>query len=257
MVSFATPGGGVGPHVDSYDVFLLQVKGRRRWRIAARPDARLRNGLPLKILARFEPQETFVLEPGDMLYLPPGYAHDGVALDECMTCSIGFRAPAARELGAELLLRAAEQADEASDEAVSLDLYRDPQQDATARPGAIPVRLQTFALQAVRRFAAQPALLRRSLGEFLSEPKPGVVFEPGHASAGLKALRLDRRTRMMYDARTIYVNGESWHAGGADAVLMRRLADRRALDARSVQAASADARALLQSWCEAGWAHGE
>ncbi|MEI7447697.1 MAG: cupin domain-containing protein, partial [Burkholderiales bacterium] len=89
MISFATDGGGVGPHVDQYDVFLLQAQGRRRWRIAPPGDASLVAGVPLKLLARFEPTEEWVLEPGDMLYLPPGWGHDGVAVGDCTTFSIG------------------------------------------------------------------------------------------------------------------------------------------------------------------------
>jgi 50S ribosomal protein L16 3-hydroxylase len=79
MISFATPGGGVGPHFDSYDVFLLQASGRRRWKIGRQKDLTLQEGVPLKILQNFEPEQEFVLEAGDMLYLPPRYAHDGVA----------------------------------------------------------------------------------------------------------------------------------------------------------------------------------
>ncbi|MFX5622612.1 cupin domain-containing protein, partial [Acinetobacter baumannii] len=86
----ATDGGGVGPHFDSYDVFLLQAHGQRRWRISAQDDLTLEEGVPLKILSHFEAEQEFVLEPGDMLYLPPQYAHDGVAIGECMTYSVGF-----------------------------------------------------------------------------------------------------------------------------------------------------------------------
>src|SRR5687767_9412173 len=103
MVSYASDAGGVGPHFDSYDVFLLQAQGRRRWRIGAQKDLTLRDDVPLKILRHFEPEFDYVLEPGDMLYLPPGYAHDGVAQGECQTYSIGFRAPARGELAQELL----------------------------------------------------------------------------------------------------------------------------------------------------------
>ena len=85
MVSYARPGGGVGPHFDSYDVFLLQGEGRRRWSIAKRYDPALRPGAPLRILRRFEPEQEWLLEPGDMLYLPPGWAHDGIALEPCFT----------------------------------------------------------------------------------------------------------------------------------------------------------------------------
>ena len=89
MVSWASPGGGVGPHIDSYDVFLLQVQGRRRWRIGKVTDASLHEDAPLKLLRHFEPSDEWLLEPGDMLYLPPNWGHDGVAEGgECMTCSI-------------------------------------------------------------------------------------------------------------------------------------------------------------------------
>jgi len=98
MISYATDGGGVGAHFDSYDVFLLQVHGKRRWRIGAQRDLSLKEGLPLKVLQHFEADEEWLLEPGDMLYLPPHIAHEGVAEGECMTCSIGFRAPSESEL---------------------------------------------------------------------------------------------------------------------------------------------------------------
>ena len=108
MISYATDGGGVGAHFDSYDVFLLQVHGKRRWRIGAQRDLSLKPGLPLKVLQHFEPEEEWVLEPGDMLYLPPHIAHDGVAEGECMTCSIGFRAPSTHELTGQFLYHLAE-----------------------------------------------------------------------------------------------------------------------------------------------------
>lgn len=99
MISYASDQGGVGAHFDSYDVFLLQAQGRRRWSIGRQSDLRLQQGVPLKILENFEPEQSFVLEPGDMLYLPPRYAHDGVAVgDDCMTCSIGLRSSAVGSL---------------------------------------------------------------------------------------------------------------------------------------------------------------
>ena len=99
MISYATDGGGVGPHFDSYDVFLLQVHGQRRWRIGQLSDPTLQADVPLKILTNFVPEHEWVLEPGDMLYLPPRYAHDGIAEGECQTYSIGFRSPSFQELG--------------------------------------------------------------------------------------------------------------------------------------------------------------
>ncbi len=252
MISFATDGGGVGPHFDSYDVFLLQAQGQRRWRIGRQEDLRLQEGVPLKILDRFEPEQEYVLDPGDMLYLPPRYAHDGIAVGECQTYSIGFRAPAQAELARELLQRIA---DEAAEEAGEPRLYRDPGQEATETPGAIPAALSAFAQQAMAAALKDPAALDRALGQYLTEPKANVWFSPGSAPRRLRSIELDARTRMLHDRRHVFVNGEAWRAGGRDAVLMRRLADRRRLEAGELADASQAARELLLSWCEAGWAH--
>ena len=251
MISYASDGGGVGPHFDSYDVFLLQAHGRRRWRIGRQKNFALRDGLPLKILEQFEPEEEYVLEPGDMLYLPPRWAHDGIAEGECMTYSIGFRSPNRADLAHEVLLR---MADAAVDEEDS-PIYRDPRQPAVSASGAIPQELQTFARDAVRRALEEPLALERALGEALTEPKPNVWFEPSASAGMMECVVLDRRTRMMYDARHVFINGESYRAAGRDATLMQRLADQRRLDARDLARASDAALELLSSWCEAGWVH--
>ena len=253
MTSYATDGGGVGPHFDSYDVFLLQVQGRRRWRIGRQKDLSLQADVPLKILADFAPEQEFLLEAGDMLYLPPRYAHDGVAVGECMTCSVGFRAPQQGELARELLQRLADDAPEL----VGDSLYRDPHQPATLSPAEIPMAVQTFAREAILRVLKDPLALARTLGELLTEPKSEVWFErPSAADAALAgALRLDRRTKMMFDDKHVFINGEAFRAGGKDATLIRRLADQRRLNAAQVGALSVGAQALLQQWIEAGWVH--
>jgi len=282
MISYATAGGGVGPHFDSYDVFLLQASGRRRWKIGRQTDLSLQQGVPLKILQQFEPDEEFVLEAGDMLYLPPAYAHEGVAeasLDadgkavDCMTYSIGFRAPAASDLAASLLHRLAEFGEEAQEESddpsqgVSKKKagrqYVDRGQTATDTPAAIPLHLLGFAQQAVRDALKDPLALACALGESMTEPKASTYFEHPACSLSFdvsvsmpQAVRLDRRTRMMYDQHHIFMNGESYRARGADATLMRRLADRRELSARDLRAASAQACDLLGDWHSAGWLHG-
>jgi 50S ribosomal protein L16 3-hydroxylase len=250
MISYASDQGGVGPHFDSYDVFLLQAQGRRRWRIGRQRDLRLREGLPLKVLARFEPEQEYVLEPGDMLYLPPRYAHDGVAQGECQTYSIGLRSPARAELARELLQRLSDEADGAGD-----DVYRDAQQRATAAPGAIPSQLQKFAREAVHAVLKDPLALGRALGEYLTEPKANVWFESGASPGTVRRVRLDHRSRMMYDERHVFINGEGYRTSGRDAQLMRGLADRRYLAPAELAGASEAARALLRSWCAAGWAH--
>lgn len=273
MVSFATSQGGVGPHFDSYDVFLLQTSGRRRWRISRQKDLTLQEGMPLKILQNFEPDEEFVLDAGDMLYLPPRYAHDGVAeafnddgtpSQDCITCSIGFRAPAQAELAAELLHRLADfnlldDDDNEGSMAVnsrSAGLYKDPGQSATPTPAEMPISLQTFAQSAVLEALKNPLALACVLGEYLTEPKPRVWFEEQEQLTDWVSstpLQLDVQTRMMYDAEHVFINGESHRARGADAKLMRRLADSRMLTPPELKRASPAARELLQNWAAAGW----
>jgi 50S ribosomal protein L16 3-hydroxylase len=260
MISYASDAGGVGPHFDSYDVFLLQVHGRRRWSIGKQRDLQLQPDVPLKILAKFEPEQTFVLEPGDMLYLPPRYAHDGVAVGgDCMTYSIGLRSPAAAPLGADLLVRIAEAQAEALQDAPAQAAvhYRDPAQAAMETPAAMPPALQRFAREAVMAALRDSDVIDRALGESMTEPKASVWFDQGEAPEALNGVALDRRTRMLYDDRHLYINGESFRASGRDAKLMRRLADQRALGPRELTGASEDAIALLSDWCEAGWAHAE
>ena len=203
MISWASDGGGVGPHADSYDVFLLQARGVRRWRIARRYDAALDERAPLEVLRRFTPEQEHVLAAGDLLYLPPNWAHDGVAIGgDCVTCSIGMRAPRRGDLAGELAQRLAETYDDAK-------LYRDPEQPATASPAAIPQSLARFAADALRRLAGRPEAVARALGEVLSEPKAHVWFEKRTTRWRPAAVVLDRRTRMLYDARRVYINGEA------------------------------------------------
>jgi 50S ribosomal protein L16 3-hydroxylase len=250
MISYATDGGGVGPHFDSYDVFLLQAQGRRRWRFGRQKDLRLQEDLPLKILASFEPEQDVVLEPGDMLYLPPRYAHDGVAVGECMTYSIGFRAPDRVELAQALLQGLAEQAGET----MARQLYRDAKQIATSNPASIPEAMQAFAQKAMENALRDPRALARNLGEYLTEPAPQVWFAQVPGEHGLDhGVRLDRCTRMLYDQKHIFINGESFQASGRDAKLVRQLADQHSLDSRLCARLSPAARELLVQWLEDGW----
>ena len=252
MISYASSGGGVGPHLDSYDVFLLQVQGRRRWRIGPVADRSLVPGLPVRILANFQPTQEWLLEPGDMLYLPPLWGHDGIAEGECMTCSIGFRAPAATALAQELLHQLA---DELDPPAGADRLYRDAHQAATDQPGRLPARLALFAQQALARALQDPQSLARALGILLTEPKPQVWFDGGSAWPVGQPLQLDRRTRMLYDDHHVFINGEAFRAAGRDAHLMAGLADQRSLAAADIARLSPAARSLLADWVAAGWLH--
>ncbi|KKW68917.1 cupin [Lampropedia cohaerens] len=269
MISYASDRGGVGPHFDSYDVFLLQAHGKRRWRIGRQRDLSLQPDVPLRILQHFEPEYEWVLEPGDMLYLPPRYAHDGIAEgNDCMTCSIGFRAPAREELASTLLERLAEPDwTEDTDGALAqrsphaASLYKDTGQSATQQSAAIPQALQAFAREAIEQRLRRPHAIEQLLGEYLSEPKPDVVFgdedEGGdlweHLHDDARQVMPSRRTRMLYDDRFFYINGESYRMGGRDARLLRQLADQRSLRARDIRRLSAQAQQTLQEWHEQGW----
>ncbi|WP_313919642.1 cupin domain-containing protein [Tahibacter sp.] len=145
MISYAVDGGGVGAHVDQYDVFLVQGLGRRRWRISddARAPKTFRPELELKILAEFTPTHDWVLEPGDMLYLPPGFAHDGVAVGDCMTFSVGMRAPALAEMLGDLVDTLVEPLSED-------DRYT----DADLAPAADPYEIDAASLSRVEHAVA-------------------------------------------------------------------------------------------------------
>ena len=248
MVSFASDGGGVGPHFDSYDVFLLQAHGQRRWRISAQKNLQLRDDLPLKILSQFKPAKTMLLSPGDMLYLPPHYAHEGVAVGECMTYSIGFRSPEQHELAAEILSRLSD----VDPEQTPLR-YRDPTQAAVNQPARIPANLQAFAAQSVQKLLQQPRALERALGEWLTEPKAQVWFESQSCPSRLVAVALDKKTIMLYDRNFVFINGESYRCQGEDARWLRQLADSRELT--NLTKLSAQLKGLLKEWVQDGWLH--
>ena len=270
MISYASDGGGVGPHLDAYDVFLLQVQGRRRWRIAPPGDTAWVPDVPLKLLANFRPTQEWVLEPGDMLYLPPGWGHDGTAVGtDCMTCSIGFRSPSAGELAAALFARMADLVQDELDDAApvgalsrgpwSARRYADPRQPAVAQPAGIPGPLLEYAQRSIGQALKQESLWRRALGEWLTEPKPQAWFPAGAEDASertaLEGCRLDRRTRLLLDGGWLFINGEGFRVGGRDARLLRSLADERQLSARDWARLGEGARAVMGDWLSAGWLH--
>lgn len=231
MVSLAVPGGTVGPHVDSYDVFLIQGTGRRRWQISRSPDPALLPGLELEILARFEPEEEWILEPGDMLYLPPGVAHYGVAETECLTWSVGFRAPSDAEIASSFLDFLGERRD--------LDgRYADPGLRPARGAGRIPPALVAHFARTVDRMRWRARDAFEFAGRFLSEPKPGVRFDPPRRPPAIarfaqlargRGIRMDARARLLYSRGAFFLNGEALAARGACAAWLRKLADSRNL----------------------------
>ncbi|MDH1561474.1 cupin domain-containing protein [Pseudomonas chengduensis] len=166
MISFAAPGGGVGPHFDNYDVFLLQAHGHRRWQVGQMCDADspLLPHADLKILAQFEPTDEWVLAPGDMLYLPPCLAHCGTAEDDCMTYSVGFRAPSAAEVLTHF-----------TDFLGQFLPDEERYSDADIQPSEDPNQIQRDALERLKALLnehmSDERLLMTWFGQFMTEPK--------------------------------------------------------------------------------------
>jgi 50S ribosomal protein L16 3-hydroxylase len=253
MVSYAVPGGGVGPHFDSYDVFLLQGQGTRRWRLSSQSDLQLDTEAPLKILQHFRPDQQWDLEAGDLLYLPPRYAHDGVAIDECVTYSIGFRAPHAQELAERFLdfLR----------DRVALDgMYEDAGIAATDEPARIPAGLIAESDRWLERLRWSGTDIAHFLGSYLTEPKPHVTFERPRAllapteferHARKVGVKLTPATRMLYRGETLFVNGEASRCARSALPILKKLANERELTPPFTIPRAA--RDPLHDWYAAGY----
>ena len=266
MISTAVDGGSVGPHVDSYDVFLLQVEGARRWRWRGssreisrmQRDLALVDGAPLKLLKHFVPTDEAVLEPGDMLYLPPHCAHEGVAIGSCITASIGFRAPSWNELAQEFLFAMAER--EWPD-----GRYSDQGRKAAIAPAAIDRELVDAIGDRLARIRWTRNDIEGFVGRYFSEPKPHVFFDPPRLlsqtqfamRARGRGLALDLKTTMLYRRGMGFICGESFAIPTARRNAFLHLANERRLEAALVtEALSDDAScAVLYAWWSNGWIH--
>ncbi|HET9762077.1 MAG TPA: winged helix domain-containing protein, partial [Casimicrobiaceae bacterium] len=191
---------------------------------------------------------------GDMLYLPPDVAHDGVALDPCTTYSVGFRAPAAHELATAFL-------DWLRDRIELIGRYRDPNLDVQRTPARIGRDLQAYAKDSLSRVTWNERAIERFLGCYLTEPKPGVTFSPPSPAlsrtafalcAARKGLRLDSAAQLLYDARHIFVNGDALEPPRQAASALRRLADARELPPSRVDR---EALTILYRWYRDGFVH--
>jgi len=228
MVSYAPAGGGIGPHYDSYDVFLLQGSGRRRWDIAADYDGTLIPDAPLKILQQFKAEQSWILEPGDMLYLPPNYAHHGIAVDDCMTYSIGFRAPSHQELVTQFLIYL-------QDHLTVDGWYTDPDLKLQGNPLAISASMREKMHAILKQIKWTSTDMDRFLGIYLTEPKAHVFFDPPEQPLSFKQfssaiqkrpVQLDLKSRMLCDRNHIFINGEIYSADAATQKTLSILTDR-------------------------------
>jgi 50S ribosomal protein L16 3-hydroxylase len=253
MVSYAPKGGGVGPHFDSYDVFLLQGSGHRRWQISAQADRSLIEGAPLRILKDFRVEQEWVLEAGDMLYLPPHYAHNGIAEDDCMTYSIGFRTPAYQELAEQFLVYLQDR--------IKVDgMYADPDLKTQKHPSEISTAMLHQAEQVIKQVRWDRDDIANFLGCYLSEPKPHIFFAAPERPLSLakfrqaiqlRGVQLDLKSQMLCHAGRIFMNGQEHRVNEPDYLLLRSLADRRASPA--LAGCSAKAIELLYQWYVDGY----
>ena len=229
MVSYATPGGGVGPHVDSYDVFLVQGFGQRRWRIGGRE---------------------YLAGPGDLLYVPPGMRHDGVAIAPCATYSVGFRAPRGAELGAAFL-------DWLHERGLPDATYRDAGLLPAARPSMIPKRMVAFTASVLEKISWSQDDATCFLGEYLTMPKAHVVFRPSRGTRRLERslVRLDAKTQLLYSGKRFFINGEAVSVPHRHAAALRKLAESRRLPGERL--ASPPLAALISGWRRLGYLHFE
>ena len=233
MVSYAPKGGGVGPHFDSYDVFLLQGMGHRRWQISTQQDRTLVEGAPLRILQNFKVEQEWVLAPGDMLYLPPHCAHNGIAEDDCMTYSIGFRTPAYQELAEQFLVYLQDR--------VCVDgMYADPDLKTQNHPSEIGAEMLHQVEQTIQQVQWNKRDIAGFLGCYLSEPKPHIFFDPParplsparfEQAVQTRGVVLDLKTQMLCQASSVFINGIAHTVDKETYRQLRVLADARMLDA--------------------------
>ena len=242
MVSYAPDGGGVGAHFDSYDVFLLQGSGQRKWQISGtnhkNPANLTLQDAPIKILKNFKPEQEWVLEAGDMLYLPPQYAHCGTAEgDDCMTYSIGFRAPKTQELQHEFLHYL-------QDNITAEGLYEDADLSLQTHPAEISENMLKKVGESLQKITWGKENVADFLGKYLTEPKPDVIFAPARKiskaefikKVAQKTLRLNLKSQMLFHADNFYLNGEKLSVTSALIVTMRELADTKLLNTPALQA---------------------
>lgn len=256
MVSYAPDGGGVGPHFDSYDVFLLQGQGKRLWRISQQQNLALVEGVPLRILKHFETEQEFVLEAGDMLYLPPHVAHWGIAVGDCMTYSIGFRAPSTQELATQFLVYL-------QDRINISGMYADPDLTLQQHPAEIGQAMTARVAAMLAQISWQESDIADFLAQYLSEPKSHVVFEPPramslvafHKKLQKQGVALDGKSQLLFHGARFFINGEMIEARSAELAVLQQLANRRRLPAAVFADMLLDMMLIerLHGWYAAGY----
>jgi len=237
MVSFATKKGSVGPHYDSYDVFLFQAHGEREWKISDQKKFSLDKKSAIKIITNFKTKNTWVLKPGDMLYLPPNVGHWGISQsDDCLTYSIGFRAPGTFEIQSKFL-------DFIQDNLITNqnDLYKDPNLNLQKNPAEINLNMIKKIQQIVNQLRWNAKSINTFIGQLLTEPIEGAVFETSKPltleifkkDLIRKPLKLNPKTRMLFIKNNFYINGELIETDKKSVVHLKQLANDREISVKS------------------------
>ena len=237
MVSFATKKGSVGPHFDSYDVFLFQAKGEREWKISEQKKFSLDKKSAIKIITNFKVKNTWVLKPGDLLYLPPNVGHWGVSQsDDCLTYSIGFRAPGTFEIQSKFL-------DFIQDNLITNknDLYRDPNLNLQKNPAEINSNMIKKIQRIVNQLRWNTNSINNFIGQLLTEPIEGAVFQTSKSMTVevfikdlvKKPLKLNPKTRMLFIKNNFYINGELIEADKKSIMYLKQLANDREISIKS------------------------
>ena len=237
MVSFATKKGSVGPHFDSYDVFLFQAKGEREWKISEQKKFSLDKKSAIKIITNFKVKNTWVLKPGDLLYLPPNVGHWGVSQsDDCLTYSIGFRAPGTFEIQSKFL-------DFIQDNLITNknNLYRDPNLNLQKNPAEINSNMIKKIQRIVNQLRWNTNSINNFIGQLLTEPIEGAVFETSKSMTAevfikdliKKPLKLNPKTRMLFIKNNFFINGELIEADKKSIMYLKQLANDREISIKS------------------------
>jgi len=237
MISYATKKGSVGPHFDSYDVFLFQAQGIREWKISDQKKFTLDKKSSIKIITNFKSKNSWVLKPGDMLYLPPNMGHWGISQsDDCLTYSVGFRAPATFEIQSKFL-------DFIQDHLITNEneIYKDPNLAPQKNPAEISSNMTKAMRNIVDRLRWDKSSINHFIGQLLSEPIESSIFET-RKPLSLKAfekrivnktLKLNSKTRMLFIKNNFYVNGEFLKIDKKYTLFLKQLANDREISFES------------------------
>ena len=247
MISFAPKDG-----VSVISIRMMLAAARGRWQVSQQQDHELIPDAPLRILRRFKMEQEWILGPGDMLYLPPRYAHYGIALNDCLTYSIGFRAASHQELLTQFLIHL-------QDRVTVEGMYEDADLKPQAHPAEISASMIDKVASAINQLSWSKDDIAQFLGSYLSEPKPHIFFDAParplsyakfHQAAEKRGLHLSLKSQMLFVGEQMFMNGEQVTVQGVARKVLIHLADQRVFEPLALPEAASE---LLYDWYQAGY----